>query len=71
MQLNFTHLPETGQHAKHTVESQTSWLLFITRVLNVFDSICKFFKIYAYTEKLIDISILYCDFCFGEINDHV
>ena len=38
--------------------------------LNVFDFICKFFEIYAYTEKLIDISILHCDFRFGEINDH-
>ena len=41
--------------------------LYIIRVLNVFDSICKFFEIYAYTEKLIDVSILYCDFRSGAI----
>ena len=69
MQLNFTHLPKTGQHSKQIVESQKSWL-FIIRGLNVFDYNCKLFEIYAYTEKLIDISILYCDFRLGEINDH-
>ena len=26
MQLNFTYLPKTGQHSKHMVASQTSWL---------------------------------------------
>ena len=26
MQLNFTYLPKTGQHSKHMVVSQTSWL---------------------------------------------
>ena len=26
MQLNFTYLPKTGQHSKHIVASQTSWL---------------------------------------------
>ena len=26
MQLNFTHLPKTGQYSKHMVASQTSWL---------------------------------------------
>ena len=26
MQLNFTHLPKTGQYSNHMVASQTSWL---------------------------------------------
>ena len=26
MQPNFTYLPKTGQHSKHMVASQTSWL---------------------------------------------
>ena len=29
-----------------------------------------FYFIYAYTEKLIVISLLFCDSRFGEINDH-
>ena len=57
MQLNFTYLPKTGQHSKHMVASQTSWLKFIIRVLNVFDPVCKFFEIYACTWKLTDISL--------------
>ena len=57
MQLNFTYLPKTGQHSKHMVASQTSWLKFIIRVLNVFIHVCKFFEIYAFTWKLTDISL--------------
>ena len=70
MQLNFTYLPKTGQHLKHMVVSQTSWLVFIIRVYNVFDPVCKFFEIYAFTWKLTDISLFCCVSRFGEINDH-
>ena len=57
MQLNFTYLPKTGQYSKHMVASQTSWLIFIIRVLNVFDPVCKFFEIYAFSWKFTDISL--------------
>ena len=70
MQLNFT----TFQNPSGIFEIHGCFIIklviFHSRVLNVVDSNSIFFYIYAYTEKLIGISLLCWDSRFGEINDH-
>ena len=70
MQLNFTaFLNPSGNRNTWLLYKQAGYIL-LPRVLNVVDSISKFFDIYAYTEKLIAILLLCYESRFGEINDH-
>ena len=72
MQLNFTTFqnPPGIRNTWLLYKQAGYFLLPESSMSNVVDSICKFFDIYACTEKLIAISILCIDSHFGEINDH-